>query len=100
MSRRKKLLQKLRQNPQTVSFEQLENMLSYFGFERVGGQGSHRVYEHLNSGRRLTIVYRRPHVKMVYVKALIQLIDELGLDGHLSDEEDLEDGPDSFSSEI
>jgi predicted RNA binding protein YcfA (HicA-like mRNA interferase family) len=58
MSRREKLLVKLRQSPQSVRFGEVETLLHHEGFVLFNRRGSHCTY-HRADGRLLTIV--RPH---------------------------------------
>jgi predicted RNA binding protein YcfA (HicA-like mRNA interferase family) len=41
MSKRKKLLERIRRNPKNVSFEDLRKLLEHYGFELRRSRGSH-----------------------------------------------------------
>ncbi len=58
MSRREKLLIRMRNAPHDVRFHEVEALLRYEGFKRINQQGSHCVY-HRPDGKLITIV--RPH---------------------------------------
>jgi hypothetical protein len=58
VSRRDKLLEKMRGTPQNVRFGQVDSLLRYEGFVLFNKRGSHRTYHHLD-GRLITIVV--PH---------------------------------------
>jgi predicted RNA binding protein YcfA (HicA-like mRNA interferase family) len=58
VSRREKLLDKIRLSPRNVRFSEIEALLRYEGFVLFNQRGSHRTY-HRADGRLLTIV--RPH---------------------------------------
>ena len=58
MSRRDKLIEKIRSTPGSIRFGQLESLLRYEGFVLFNHRGSHCTY-HRQDGRVLTIV--RPH---------------------------------------
>ncbi len=60
MSRREKLLEKMRRSPNKIRFGEVEALLRYEGFVLFNRRGSHRTY-HRTGGRLLTIV--RPHGK-------------------------------------
>ena len=79
MSKREKRLQKIRQNPRNVSFEDLRQVLEDHGFVVDRQSGSHYQFRATfgNETWRLTIPFRRPHVKTPYVKASLQAIDEI-----------------------
>lgn len=58
MSRRDKLLDKMKASPGTIRFSEVEALLRYEGFVLFNSRGSHRSYHRAN-GRLLTVV--RPH---------------------------------------
>lgn len=82
MSKREKRLQRIRQNPNEVSFEELSLILEDFGFTYRKNSGSHRTFSCKIGDRTeaITIPYRRP-IKPVYVKQALELIDEIILEG-------------------
>jgi predicted RNA binding protein YcfA (HicA-like mRNA interferase family) len=75
MSKRKKLLQRFRQNPRTVRFEELDSLLRKLGFEKRQRR-SHATYV-IPGKRPITIPFRKPFILPVYVKQVLQLLDEL-----------------------
>lgn len=79
MSKREKRLEKARNNPKNVTFEELVTLLESYGFQKAHGEGSHVTYWYNQGGLalRITIVYRRPHVKPVYVEEVIEKIDRV-----------------------
>jgi predicted RNA binding protein YcfA (HicA-like mRNA interferase family) len=58
MSRREKLLEKMRNNPGSIRFGEVDALLRYEGFVLFNKRGSHRTYHH-EDGRVITIVV--PH---------------------------------------
>jgi predicted RNA binding protein YcfA (HicA-like mRNA interferase family) len=58
MTRREKLIERMRQAPGSIRFSEVETLLRYEGFVLFNARGSHRTY-HRADGRLLTIV--RPH---------------------------------------
>jgi predicted RNA binding protein YcfA (HicA-like mRNA interferase family) len=60
MSRRQKLLDKMRLRPKSIRFADVEALLRYEGFVLFNQRGSHLSF-HRADGRLLTIV--RPHGK-------------------------------------
>lgn len=74
MSKKDKLLSRIRQNPKQVRFDELDNILLQIGF-RKRQQGSHAIYN--KGGLRITIPYRKPFVLPIYVKEFLTLIDSL-----------------------
>lgn len=78
MSKRRKRLERIRQNPNNVSLDNLRRVLEDYGFEYRQTVGSHYTFSYELSGQtKLFVVpFRRP-VKPVYVKRAIKLIDEI-----------------------
>lgn len=77
MTKRKKRLERIRQNPKNVSFEELRRVVESFGFTLNRVKGSHYIFdvqleEQVES---LVIPFKKPHVKPVYVKRCLEIID-------------------------
>lgn len=87
MSRRKKRLQRIRQNPKNVSFDDLRKLLEDYGFTLERSSGSHHSFKVRIKGEYVLFVvpYRRP-VKPNYVRDALKLIEEI--ESELGDEED------------
>ncbi len=62
-----------------MTFEELRSLLEAFGFEIASVSGSHYTFRRMLGGipLKLVIPYRRPHVKAVYVKNALALINEI-----------------------
>ena len=58
MSRREKLLRKMREQPGKIRPDEVEALLRFLKFDIVNRRGSHDTYRHPD-GRRIVIV--RPH---------------------------------------
>ena len=58
MSRRQKLIDKMRNTPGKIRYTEVDALLLYEGFALVNSRGSHRTYRRTD-GRSLTVVY--PH---------------------------------------
>jgi predicted RNA binding protein YcfA (HicA-like mRNA interferase family) len=75
VSRREKLLAKIRNNPRHVAFDELAKVLEWHGFELKRVRGSHHYFV---QGRYLVCVLRRkPHVHIKAVKEVLSILDEL-----------------------
>ncbi len=76
MSRLKKLVAKILQNPKHVSFEDLDKILREFGYERrqPGKGSSHYVYRKKDC-KPITVPKKKPFVKEYYVKKVIDLLE-------------------------
>lgn len=75
MSKQDKIIQRLRQNPKNVRFEDVDVLLCGLGFEKRQRGSSHVVYT-ISGKRPLVIPFRRPFILPVYVKQVLQLLDE------------------------
>ncbi|MEP7292629.1 MAG: type II toxin-antitoxin system HicA family toxin [Chloroflexota bacterium] len=80
MAKRDKRLQKLRNNPQNVSLEELRQILEDHGFWLDRIVGSHHVFraEVGEQTWKVVIPFHKP-VKIVYVKQALAAIDEINL---------------------
>lgn len=77
MAKTEKLLVKIRSNPKTVSFDDLDKVLCDCGFSRrQSGKGTSHYYYTFGSFK-LSVPYRRPHVKEIYVKQALAYIDQI-----------------------
>ena len=81
MSRLKKLLEKIKNNPRQVKFMELDKILERFGFSKrqPGGGSSHYIY--VKGKTRIVIPYHQPHIKTVYVERAIKI-----LEGEINDD--------------
>lgn len=80
MTKREKRLQKIRQNPRNVSFDELQQVLEDYGFEQRKSKGTSHRFFHLKINERswsLTIPFKKPHIKEVYVKDALEAVDEI-----------------------
>jgi predicted RNA binding protein YcfA (HicA-like mRNA interferase family) len=75
MSKQEKRLQRIRQNPKNVRFDDMDALLLSLGFEKRQ-RGSHATYVLRGQGR-ITIPFRKPFVLPVYVKEVLKLLDEM-----------------------
>jgi predicted RNA binding protein YcfA (HicA-like mRNA interferase family) len=78
MSRDKKLLEKLRNNPKNVRFADLCKLLESYGFVLRRSSGSHHSFVVTIGEQKVLLVvpYRRP-LKVVYVKKTLKLIEQI-----------------------
>lgn len=74
MTKREKRVRKLFQNPKTVPFKELNRVLKDAGFSsrQPGSGSSHYIYTKGNI--QISVPFRRPFVKEVYVKRVLELI--------------------------
>lgn len=74
MTKKQKRIKRIFQNPKAVSFLELDRVLKDFGFKtRQRGSGSsHHVYS--KGEIQISVPFKRPFVKEVYVKRVLELI--------------------------
>ena len=74
MTKKGKRVQKLFRNPRNVSFKELDLVLKDFGFQvRQPSSGSSH-FTYFKDEIQLTVPFKRPFVKEVYVKRVKELI--------------------------
>ena len=75
MSRKEKALEKLRQNPKHVRFEELETILLRLGFQKRQDGTSHALFKFVS--HIVNVPKRKPFVKPKYVLLVLKVLDEL-----------------------
>jgi predicted RNA binding protein YcfA (HicA-like mRNA interferase family) len=79
MSQREKLRQRIKNNPNNVSFDDLRKLLEAYGFtQRPQRSGSSHFWFFKEGCGLINVPYHRP-VKQVYVRKVIQLLEDCGL---------------------
>jgi hypothetical protein len=93
MNKRNKLLQRLRNNPKNVSFDQLRSLLEAYGIILDRVRGSHHIFvvQIGDTEVNLPIPFHRP-LKSTYIKKALALIDQVLAEQEL--EEDTDDESD------
>lgn len=74
MTKRDKTIERMRQNPKNVRFEEIDSLLLSLGFEKRQ-KGSHATY--ILANHRITVPFHKPFILPVYVKNVLQLLDEM-----------------------
>ena len=82
MSKLKKLLQRIQNNPKHVRFEELDKILSHYGFIRRQANGGTSHYYYNKGDKVLSVPFHQPHIKAIYVERAIEL-----LEGEFNDDE-------------
>ena len=75
MTQREKRLAKIRNNPKNVHFDDLDRLLHDYGFERRQPKGGSSHYFYFLGDKRLTIPFKRPFVKAIYVKQVLSVLE-------------------------
>jgi predicted RNA binding protein YcfA (HicA-like mRNA interferase family) len=78
MAKRDKLLEKARQAPNGLRFDELCKLAELYGFQFQRQRGSHHIYKHPEYPYILTFPECAGNVKAGYVKLLLDAIDEVG----------------------
>jgi len=75
LKRKCKLIKDILNNPKNVKFEDVDKLLKIFGYEvkqpRKGS--SHFVYRK-KGANPITVPYKRPFVKEIYIKQIIRIL--------------------------
>lgn len=75
MSKLEKLLQRIRNNPKTVRFEELDKVLRHEGYEPAQPRGGSSHYTYKKPGSRsLTIPRQIPYVNECYVRDVLEVL--------------------------
>jgi predicted RNA binding protein YcfA (HicA-like mRNA interferase family) len=90
MTKRKKRLERIRQNPKSISFQDLQQVLLDYGFDLKRSSGSHHIFEAVYEDDiwQLIIPFRKPHVKPTYVKEALIAIDDIIARQSMEEDED------------
>lgn len=78
MSRRDKLIAKMRNSPGSIRFTQVNALLRYVGFVLFNKRGSHHTYHHAD-GRLMTIVVPHAGRKTCHPADIRRLLEVLNL---------------------
>ena len=76
MTRRRKLIDKVRNNPAGVRFQEICLLAEHLGFIKRGGKGSHVVYEREGVEEILTFQDRKGMAKPYQVKQLLAVVEK------------------------
>ena len=82
MSRKDKLINRLLKKPKDFTFDEMEALLSYFGYELKQGSGSRVKF--IKDGSNDVINFHKPHLNGILKHYILdQVIEKLGKDGLL-----------------
>jgi len=76
MTKRQKRLEKLFQNPKSVTFKELDQVLKSLGFDVRQPKSGSSHYIFTKGDIQISVPFKRPFVKEVYVKRVLELIGE------------------------
>ena len=75
MSKFEKLLEKIKNNPKSVRFEEIEKVLLHSGFKESQSRGGSSHYNFRKDGQLFTIPRHGQFVKEVYILQVIEALD-------------------------
>lgn len=75
MTQREKLIDRLRQHPNSATLEELERVLHMLDFKLVRTRGSHHIYRQ-PGGKIITVARHGSHVNSEAVREVLRLVDE------------------------
>lgn len=75
MSQLEKLLQKIKNNPKQVRFEELDKILTRSGFLKRQPRRGSSHYTYSRGPIHITVPYKQPHVGEEYVKLVIKALE-------------------------
>lgn len=78
ISRKEKLIKKMKNNPKAMRFEELDKVLKDVGFSCRQPKGGSSHYTYVLEDKLLTVPYNRPFIKVIYIKIAIRILEELG----------------------
>ncbi|MDF9406999.1 toxin HicA [Pelotomaculum isophthalicicum JI] len=81
MSKLEKLLQKIKNNPRQVRFEELDKILIRSDFKKRQPRKGSSHYTYTKGTTLVTVPYDQPHIDIAYVKLAIK-----ALEGDMKDE--------------
>lgn len=77
MSKWEKLLEKIRNNPKTVTFEEVDKVMKRLGYDGKFPRSGSSHYTYRKPGHTpVTVPRHEPYVKEEYVKQVIEAMDE------------------------
>jgi predicted RNA binding protein YcfA (HicA-like mRNA interferase family) len=77
MTKREKRLERIRRNPKHVSKDDVDYLLTDYGFVKREGKGSHTVYQHPDEATPIVVAAHGKHVPAYVVKQVLAAIDRL-----------------------
>jgi hypothetical protein len=70
-----KLLQKIKNNPKQVRFEELDRILTNAGFLKRQPRKGSSHYTYTKGRTMVTVPYKQPHIKSAYVILVIKVLE-------------------------
>mgnify|MGYP006313014565 CR=1 FL=1 len=77
MSKREKLLEKIRNNPRAVRFEDIDLLLTQYNFTRRQPRSGSSHYFYSFGSYNITIARHKPYIHFKGVKEVLNILDEI-----------------------
>ncbi len=71
MSKKEKLFKELENHPKNVSFNTIEKLLKWYGYELVSTKGSHHKFK--KESKSIIVPLHKP-IKEIYVKQILEFL--------------------------
>ena len=78
MTRRDKLIERIRNNPKAVRFEDACKLAQQLGFIHEGGKGSHRVFKRPGEPQQLNFQDRGGYIPPYQARQLLVMLEKYG----------------------
>lgn len=75
MSKLYKLYERIKNNPKTVRFEELDKILIKAGYKKRQPRNGSSHYTYTKGDKRLTVPYNRPYILQAYIEMAIELLE-------------------------
>jgi len=75
LSQLRKLLDRIKNNPKQVKFQELDKVLIRSGFNKRQPRGGSSHYIYSKGFQRLVVPHRQPYIKAVYVEKAIKILE-------------------------
>ena len=69
-----KIVEKMKNQPNGIRFEEAEKVLNYYGYVATTKKGSHRIFRSKN-GKHLSVPYKTPAIDKFYVGEILKRIE-------------------------
>ena len=75
MSKIQKLYHRIRNNPKVVSFQELDRLLVFAGFDVRQPRSGSSHYFYKKNEKCISVPYKRPYVREHYVNRVVELLE-------------------------
>lgn len=75
MNSRNKKISKFLQNPGSLRFREIHNLLISFGFDHIRASGSHNFYQNITTSDNINILVHNNDCKIIYKKQVAKLLE-------------------------